>query len=544
MLFMRKIKLFLLVTFVCLGGVVSASYNKDTVDLLLRYDFGIHEGMPEGWIYEESAKCLSALSFSSQYTGKEGQSCAVFQDSGRGNSGQWILDLTEQTAHVLPSVRGQGHVALIYRNTGLKNATFFVYGMNPCENVVYSDSIRLAGMNRWDTVTIELDLERFSLLQTRIYCNDSSEESRIDTLFLKAIEVCAWEAQGIRSDADIPRDLADWGKKAWRDGFLEEVPVSDARILSLGYVDNRQTDDMYCSYALLKRQIERGGCRSVFMQIPVVAALYANRYVEGDRRVARKSLQKCLRSYSFSEKDVAFFMGFMDWLLVYNRDHSEKVRLFGLDIVGYGNHEALCDYVGLFRNDSGRSAPVDSLYTLLIDDMKDFPFMLSNVKGFLKEHRKALESIMGNDVELLSLYFEEMGLFAWDEITNSYLRDSRMFHNFMYQYDIFDLGRRQTVLLGNIGYVHATRCVRPFLHSLGTLLKERFDNGYVCWGLVSLGREITDKKGFDCRFSDMSTEKRLYSVFLDLAPYGMTKDIICPQDYADGWVFFKILNQN
>lgn len=401
-------------------------------------------------------------------------------------------------------------VSISYKCKNLETARLFVYSLNKQMEVIKTDSICLKNAADFRTDGMEIGTKDLYFLSFRLQAvgTDSTYTTRVASCGPEGCTEQENPSKIAKVRNTIPHEISIFrielkdGDKMINALEFEDIPspnfskaqlvtlspdysltqkqlsLMSGKITALGEAVHGSEKIRQATSEYIKSAILRNHTTLILWERPLLMSLFFNRYVQGSDLISPEKLQQVGDSTSVRVENIEL----AKWIREYNKTATEKVSFLGNDAQYEANELAtyLKDYLQII-NQEARSVVLDSMISAIqmveTEGIKD---MARKVLCIIQENRAQLTDILGNDIEIISFYINNL-LEAPISTKNSYYeRDEQMFKNTVFLTDLFCRGNQRAVISCHLGHANYQTVYSPLYKSFGHYMKDYFKDDYVC----------------------------------------------------------------
>ena len=401
-------------------------------------------------------------------------------------------------------------VSISYKCKNLETARLFVYSLNKQMEVIKTDSICLKNAADFRTDGMEIGTKDLYFLSFRLQAvgTDSTYTTRVASCGPEGCTEQENPSKIAKVRNTIPHEISIFrielkdGDKMINALEFEDIPspnfskaqlvtlspdysltqkqlsLMSGKITALGEAVHGSEKIRQATSEYIKSAILRNHTTLILWERPLLMSLFFNRYVQGSDLISPEKLQQVGDSTSVRVENIEL----AKWIREYNKTATEKVSFLGNDAQYEANELAtyLKDYLQII-NQEARSVVLDSMISAIqmveTEGIKD---MARKVLCIIQENRAQLTDILGNDIEIISFYINNL-LEAPISTKNSYYeRDEQMFKNTVFLTALFCRGNQRAVISCHLGHANYQTVYSPLYKSFGHYMKDYFKDDYVC----------------------------------------------------------------
>lgn len=471
-------------------------------------------------------------------------------------------------------------IKILYKYKNLKRARLRIYVLSDKEEIVRMDSIEMIPTDTMSQVSQNIELSNARFLAFRIIAHGKDStytRGMCPTAQTLTEELCIKELQIIINNKllnntnfiDIPPLHID-KRNCIQLAFdslhsYNKIPLlSSKKIIGLGETVHGSDKIRKAVSEIIKYQITNNHCKLILFEKPLLMMLPFNRYIQGSNEISTEKLIQLLRTYTIEGESM---IELIQWIRAYNLKEEEKVKLLGVDACYERNEFPLfaTDYlktINLKLNSNALDSIINIWENTAAGDQKEKAEMTLSL---LTKNKKSFIKILGkDDVEMFEFYLSEMK--DKYNIHNSYyLRDHGMFKAASFFIKSMPSTNSSVIFYAHLMHLNHTLNEPPAFRSLGSYMKEKYNDDYSCIGLsvyqgnikVFNGDKLSNNKlllpppnsleyilndmGYEYAYSDMSSLNGLARLRVVGIKYyhKQFETIIPPAIRMDGMLFIK-----
>lgn len=365
-----------------------------------------------------------------------------------------------QTIFLPEGQQGQNwQVAVTSKSNNVAVARLNIWGYDRDEQLIYADSVDINNENCFRIQTLTVPSEDLKYLKMFLWGRGSDRDTVEQAFWLDGISItmngkdiydypspcdsCVDRQIVLDNNHVVPLDFSD-------DCCYDAIPAfSDPGISVIGIGEclhgSGTINRSICQ--MMKNLVQNHNCKLIMLEKGLDAGLKCDLYVRN--LLPDSAFQEIVEQEKMYLHAVDEMSDFLLWLREYNKGHTKKVRVFGVD--NFNNLRAfLFDYFVALNSSRRDSAWVDFLEAISLNNIEKIIDVIKEdstiIEKLEKKEREFLFANLGHQLRMMRLYADTVDVWAFQEQRE--LRDYYMAERAKFLIDAYvDKGEKAVLYL-------------------------------------------------------------------------------------------------